>query len=113
MRFLPQQHLRKAADFQRIRNSGVRRECGFFYAWMEIEPAGPPLRRAAFIASRRLGPAVDRNRAKRRLRELFRLHQTALPERCSLMLIARRAILNAPFAELEKRFLRSLGGTAS
>lgn len=114
MRYARQQHLRKASDFVKIRTTGQRRECGFFYGFIwrpdeaEVEAETvPALRRCAAIASRRVGGAVQRNRAKRRLRALFRLHQQRLPERCDLMLIARTAILTASFAELERRFIKA------
>jgi ribonuclease P protein component len=55
--------------------------------------------RVAVIASRRVGGAVQRNRAKRRLRALIR----GLPLRqdVDLVLVARRRCVDAPFAELE------------
>jgi ribonuclease P protein component len=117
MRYARQQHLRSAADFQPIRASGSRWECGFFYALFLNRPGRiPPLRRLGVIASRRVGNAVARNRAKRRLRALFRLHQGSLPPSCDIILIARSAIHNAPFGDLERRFegavKRHAGGPA-
>lgn len=109
MRFRAEQHLRTAADFSRIRTSGIRRECGFFYCYLLERPgACPPLRRLGVIASRRVGNAVLRNRAKRRLRELFRLHQDALPPSCDLVFIARKRIHEAPFSDLRRRFFGAL-----
>ena len=49
------------------------------------QPAGPRLlsrRRLRVIASRKAGPSVKRNYAKRVLRELFRRHPEALPASC-------------------------------
>jgi ribonuclease P protein component len=109
MRFYHQQHLRTAADFARIRASGTRRECGFFWllflAGDELSTKPP---RLGVIASRRIGNAVVRNRAKRRLRALFRMHQASLPPGCDLLLIARRSLPKASFADLERRFLGAL-----
>jgi ribonuclease P protein component len=51
-----------------------------------------------------VGVAVRRNRAKRRLREVFRQHQAAVPRDCDLLLIARAAVVDCPMPELEKRF---------
>ncbi len=75
-------------------------------------PAGdaPPraLARACVIASTAaVGNAVHRNRAKRRLRELFRAHQKNLPAHCDFLLIARAAVNRRPFPELEKNFLHA------
>jgi ribonuclease P protein component len=58
-----------------------------------------------FTATRKVGNAVIRNRAKRRLRELFRAHQKQLPAQCDYLLIARAAMTQRPFPELEKNFL--------
>lgn len=68
----------------------------------------PALRRLGVIASRRVGNAVQRNRAKRRLREVFRLNQDRLPGSCDVVLVARRSTNSAPFRNLEERFRHTL-----
>ena len=109
MRYTRQQHLRTAADFQSIRSSGKRRECGFFYINLrELPDRKPELRRVGVIASKRIGNAVARNRAKRLLRETFRKQQECLPASCDLVLVARRSINNATQEDIERRFLGSI-----
>lgn len=67
-----------------------------------VNTTGP---RVCVIASTAaVGNAVRRNRAKRRLREIFRQHQTAVPRDCDLLLIARHAATEAPMPELVTRF---------
>lgn len=115
MRYSRQQHLRKATDFMEIRASGTRWECGFFYVNFLNRPGRQPgLRRAGFIASRRIGNAVARNRAKRVMREVFRNHQDILPESCDIVMVARPHILKTSstkageaFCELAERRLPS------
>jgi ribonuclease P protein component len=66
--------------------------------------------RLGVIASRRFGGAVARNRAKRRLRELFRLtspHREAASP-MDLVVIPRRELLNAPFSLVRDDFARGL-----
>lgn len=110
MRYRHRQHLRSKADFQGIRASGRGRECGFFYVRVRERPPceDAPVRRLGVIASRRVGNAVRRNRAKRLLRELFRLHQEALPPSCDVLLIARSRLREASFRDLEDRYLKAL-----
>jgi ribonuclease P protein component len=65
--------------------------------------------RLGIIASRRLGGAVARNRAKRRLREIFRfespgqVRQDGAPS-MDLVVIPRREFINAPFMTLQTDF---------
>ena len=58
--------------------------------------------RLGVVASRKVGNAVERARAKRRLRELFRLNRHLLPSgfRPDIVLVARRSILSAPWSRL-------------
>ena len=66
--------------------------------------------RLGIIASRKLGNAVVRNRAKRRLRELFR-HRRASESSTPLDIVAipRRDGHDAPFAALASDFDAALG----
>jgi ribonuclease P protein component len=57
------------------------------------------------VASRRSFPtAVARNRARRRLREVFRLSRSALRAGVDMVLVARPRILDAPFDAVRADF---------
>ena len=61
--------------------------------------------RVGFTVSRQVGNAVERNRVRRRLRELVRLAPAAaLAAGHDYVLIGRRAALHAPFAEMASQF---------
>lgn len=50
--------------------------------------------------------AVDRNLARRRLREIFRQHRAELTGPFDLVIVARRNLLFSSFADTEAEFLR-------
>jgi ribonuclease P protein component len=112
MRFRPGQHLRRQSDIRAVREQGRRVDGRAFTVWWrdrtqgvasEVKSEKP---RAAVIASiAAVGPAVRRNRAKRRLRELFRKHQSLIPPECDLLLIARAQAVQWRFADLERTFV--------
>ena len=110
MRYRPEQHLRRQRDIRIVREEGRRVDCQAFTVWWKPRADSPPPTgknpaRVCVIASyKAVGPAVQRNRAKRRLREVFRHQQEHLPPGCDLLLIARSAATRWPLAELEKRF---------
>jgi len=61
--------------------------------------------RLGIVASRKLGHAVQRNRAKRRIRDLFRRHKPDLgTSGVDVVVIPRRELLDAPYATLEADF---------
>lgn len=106
MRYRPEQHLRRQGDIRAVREQGRRLECRAFTLWWKARDAetGPSPRVCVIASTNAVGHAVLRNRAKRRLREVFRQHQNAVPACCDLLMIARSAATTCPMAELEKRF---------
>jgi len=55
-----------------------------------------------------LGKAHERNRIKRRMREVLRQHIGLLPPGCDLILHPRRVVLKLEFAKLEAEIVRIL-----
>ncbi len=108
MRFRAEQHLRRPGEIRAVREQGRRVDCRAFTLWWKTRDASPvaqPSARVCVIASTAaVGGATRRNRAKRRLREVFRHQQHAVPAGCDLLLIARAAVVDAPLADLEKTF---------
>ena len=110
MRLRAGQHLRRNADFGAVREQGRRTDCGAFLLTWRPRPAGEPVTpaRVGVVASRAaVGDAVHRNRAKRRLREIYRKHQQLVPPGLDLVLTARAALLRLEFSEVEQRFVQA------
>jgi ribonuclease P protein component len=110
MRLRPAQHLRRQSDIRAVREHGDRVDCRAFTVWWMPRDAGPALPRACFVASTQaVGGATLRNRAKRRMREIFRTKQQLLPPSCDLLLVARRSVNDWPYARLESSFAEACG----
>ena len=99
--------IKQGRDFSRIRQEGQRLAMGCLIAnWRRLGGSSPS--RLGVITSGKIGNAVARNRARRLLRESFRLHQDDLAEPLDLVLVARPSIVGKRFAEVEKDFLTTL-----
>jgi ribonuclease P protein component len=64
--------------------------------------------RVGFTVSRKLGNAVTRNRVRRRLREVMRLHASSLRQGYDLILVARTRAVGSDYGKLEADVLRCL-----
>ena len=102
--------LKFKAEFDLIRAHGRKAVSAAFvlylYKTSPADEASYPLRRLGVIASRRVGNAVHRNRAKRLLREIFRLNPDALPLHCDVLLIARQHIFGYVFSQIQVCYLK-------
>ena len=68
--------------------------------------------RIGLTVSAKLGHAVVRNKVRRRLREIYRLHESQFKPGWDIVVVARSRAVGAPYSKLEKNYLslaRSLG----
>src|SRR4051812_24455863 len=77
LRLLRSDRLRKRFEFRRVRNEGRRVHTASFVIQVAANTQSPS--RLGLTVSRKVGPAVRRNRIKRLLREVFRLEREAFP----------------------------------
>ena len=91
------ERLTTSAEFQALFQRGKRIDGpSMIVLWRES--AAP--RRAGFAVSRQVRTAVERNRARRRLREAYRATRRAAPANAMLVVIGKPAVLRAPFGTL-------------
>ena len=101
-------------DFEAVYRSGKRRAGPQFVVF--LRPNGLDETRFGMSVGRRLGTAVERNRVRRRVREIVRLHRREVAAGWDIVIQPRRSAARAPFALLEKELvglMRSLTGSAS
>ena len=100
--------LKLGRDFARAKTQGKRTTQGTLIAnWLFLPPGS--VSRLGVITSRRVGNAVARSRARRLMREAFRLHQLELRSPLDLVLVARPSIVGKAFAQVEADLLTALG----
>lgn len=104
-RFPVARRLKRSRDFERVRLEGRMVRGGMLMLGvMRVEEE--PAFHVGLVTSRRIGGAVVRNRIRRRLREIVRRHQHALPGGYWLVVVARPAAAQADSATLEAEWLR-------
>lgn len=102
--------IKSTGDFARTRTKGQRFTSGCLILNFADRPPGTP-GRVGVITSRKIGDAVVRSRARRLLRETFRLHQRDLVRPVDMVLVARASIVGKKFADVERDFLKALAQT--
>ncbi len=107
LRFSRNSRVTQNRDFLRIRQQGERLVQGCLVAnWNKLPDGAKP--KLGVVTSRKIGGAVQRTRARRLLRESFRLHQHEFAQPIELILVARNSIAGKKFADVEKDFLSTL-----
>ncbi|MGC9157613.1 MAG: ribonuclease P protein component [Terracidiphilus sp.] len=106
--------LSKHADYQRA-YAASRKHQSVSMSWFLAprsaagsEAASVPGPRIGLTAGKVLGKAHERNRIKRRMREVLRRHLDLLPPGSDLIFHPRRAVLTMDFRKLEAEIVRIL-----
>jgi ribonuclease P protein component len=99
--FRPDERIRRRPEFQRVHEHGTRISGRLMTALFLANNFGHD--RLGIIASRKLGGAVARNRAKRLIREVFRLNKRDSGG-SDVVIIPRVSLVDAPFREIEAEY---------
>lgn len=110
MRLPSSLRIKASRDFLRVRNEGTSYP-GRFLVLQVLRDAGLEGFKFGLISPRKLGTAVERNRIRRRLREIVRAHRESIADGIWLVIIARWRAPGAAFSELENEWVR-LGNRA-
>ncbi len=104
--------LRRHADYQSAYAASRKRQSASMSWFLSLQAgraAGQPAgSRVGLTTGKVLGKAHERNRIKRRMREVLRRHLGLLPAGCDLILHPRRTVLTLPFAKLDAEVVRIL-----
>ena len=110
-RFPAAVRLHSRSEFDAVQDRG--RRVSMRHLTMIARPNALGADRLGIIASRKVGGAVERNRAKRRLRELFRrehpMRVDARRRTIDVVVVARPSLVTAPFAAVAEEFRQALG----
>ena len=97
--------LRKEADFDNVYKKG--RSVGDKYVVIFYIKNHRDINRTCFLASKKVGNSVTRNRARRLLRESYRLMKDSLPAGYDVIIIARNTIAGRKFQEVDRSLRRA------
>jgi len=98
--------LLRRAEFDAVYREGRRRAGRHFTVF--VRPNGLDRSRFGSSVKRQLGTAVVRNRIRRRIREIVRLHRAEIPPGWDAVIHPRPAVATANFAALETELVQLL-----
>ena len=89
--------------FRRLYNKGD--SCANRYLVVYCRRNGTKRNRIGLTVGAKLGHAVERNRLRRRLREIYRLHETQFVRGVDIVVVARSRAMQADYRQLERAYL--------
>ena len=100
--------LRKQSDFSRVYKQGKSR--GSRFAVILYKRNGLKFTRTAFVASKKVGNSVQRNRSRRLMRAAYRAVEPNVKSGYDIIFVARAAINGCKEPEVEKQLKKTLEG---
>ena len=100
----------KRGDYRHIYETGRKFSARYFTAFVRRREGEPP--RLGITSTRKVGNAVERNRARRLLREVFRKNKQLVPPGIDIVINVKSSLVEATYTDLEgdfKAFLERAG----
>ena len=99
------QMMNARAEFQRVRNDGQYR-VGRYLIVSTLADEALPDSKFAFVTSKKVGKAHQRNFVRRRFRDLISRHGAQIAENRYIVMVGRYSTPDVEFAVLEQEFLK-------
>ena len=99
LRLLPSDRVKKRAHFQMTQERGRKHHTlNFLVVVLPRGDEGPA--RVGITVTKKVGNAVERNRIKRIVREVFRRERTRFPKGCDIVWIAKHGCADMTYAKV-------------
>ncbi len=105
-RFPKSDRILKRELFRRVYDTGKKIQARFFTAF--ILPNSQQQSRIGITATRKTGNSVERNRLRRRVRELYRRNKWRVPPGIDIVINVKDGLARAGYDEIEKDFAKML-----
>jgi ribonuclease P protein component len=99
--FRKYERIRHQSDFKRVYAQGKKIVSFSFVLYIDLDSQRQD-RRLGITVSKKVGNAVNRNRCKRLVRELFRRNKEKFPPGSNVIVIVKRDMVGKRYAELEE-----------
>ena len=105
--FGKRERLTKRPQFEQVMDQGQRHRIENFCT-IFLLPNGLDRKRLGVIASKKIGNAVVRNLAKRKIREVFRHIKGQIEPAMDIVIVSGRNLVSLPVSVIERKILQSL-----
>lgn len=96
----------KRGDFRRVYDEGRKIQARYFTAF--VLPNSGEQARIGITATRKIGKAVRRNRARRLVREAFRKNKWLVKHGVDIVINVKQSLTEASYSDLEADFIAFL-----
>jgi len=105
--FRKKEHLTKRPQFEQVMDQGQKHRIENFCTVFFL-PNGLDRKRLGVIASKKIGNAVVRNLAKRKIREVFRNIKGQIEPAMDIVIVSGRNLISLPVSAIERKIFQSL-----
>lgn len=90
------------SEFRRVYNEGRKMQARYFTAFVLMNSHQQP--RIGITVTRKVGKSVQRNRARRLVREVFRKNKLLVPPGVDMVINVKQLLVDARYSDLEEDF---------